>query len=100
MSMTDAVALALAHYRATTTTGIQFATAGSWWPILNPDGTPEPDDRAIELSAAAFVLAHIVQAVLDDPGWWRTIVAGITDSVAVATIRQGVEDAVNGMREV
>ena len=99
MSMADAVALALAHYRATTTTGIQFATTGSWWPILNPDGTPEPDDRAIELSASAFVLAHIVQAVLDDPGWWRTIVAGITDPEAVATIRQGVEDAVNGMRE-
>ena len=34
MSMTDAVALALAHYRATTTTGIQIATTGSWWPIL------------------------------------------------------------------
>lgn len=51
MSMADAVALALAHYRATTTTGIQLATTGSWWPILNPDGTPEPDDRAIELSA-------------------------------------------------
>ena len=50
MSMADAVALALAHYRATTTIGIQFATTGSWWPILNPDGTPEPDARAIELS--------------------------------------------------
>ncbi len=49
MSMADAVALALAHYRATTTTAIQFATTGSWWPILNPDGTPEPDDRAIEI---------------------------------------------------
>lgn len=47
-----------------------------------------------------LVLAHIVQAVLDDPGWWRAIVAGITDPEAVATIRQGVEDAVNGMREV
>ena len=99
MSMADAVALALAHYRATTTTGIQIATTGSWWPILNPDGTPEPDARAIELSASAFVLAHIVQSVLDDPGWWRTIVANITDPEVVTTIRHGVEDAINGMRE-
>jgi hypothetical protein len=74
-----AIALAVVHYRETTTVAITFATRETWQPIMNPDGSLEPPDRAIELNASGFVLAHLVRLVLDDPPYWERLIADCTD---------------------